>query len=284
MAIVTNIEMKEKKHKIGYALLLILLGVWVVAQFFPMFWMVIGGFKTNNELISVKLKILPEVWQWENYVKAFTTYDIGKNFLNTFIICVAIIVIQVGNSALSAYSLSKIKPKCGNFFFMFFLGTMMFSGTALMFPLYIMMTKLGLIGSKWALILSSSAWAYCIFLFKNFFDGIPKDLFEAAEIDGCGRMGMFTRILLPLSKPVMVVCIMNTFLTVYNDFLYPLMLLPDEKDWTIMIRLYLLEKQGTVDLPVLYVMLTVATLPVVLVYLFAQKDITEGVVMSGIKG
>lgn len=284
MAIVTNIEMKEKKHKIGYALLLILLGVWVVAQLFPMFWMVIGGFKTNNELISVKLKILPEVWQWENYVKAFTTYDIGKNFLNTFIICAAIIVIQVGNSALSAYSLSKIKPKCGNFFFMFFLGTMMFSGTALMFPLYIMMTKLGLIGSKWALILSSSAWAYCIFLFKNFFDGIPKDLFEAAEIDGCGRMGMFTRILLPLSKPVMVVCIMNTFLTVYNDFLYPLMLLPDEKDWTIMIRLYLLEKQGTVDLPVLYVMLTVATLPVVLVYLFAQKDITEGVVMSGIKG
>lgn len=284
MAIVTNIEMKEKKHKVGYAVLLVLLGIWAIIQFFPMTWMILGGFKTNNELIAVKLKILPEVWQWQNYVEAFTTYDIGRNFLNSAILCVAIIVIQVGNSALSAYSLSKIKPKCGNFFFMFFLATMMFSGTALMFPLYIMMTKMGLIGSKWALILSSSAWAYCIFLFKNFFDGIPKDLFEAAEIDGCGRFGMFTKILLPLSKPVLVVCIMNTFLTVYNDFLYPLMLLPNEKDWTIMIRLYLLEKQNLVDLPVMYVMLTAATLPVILVYLFAQKDITEGVVMSGIKG
>ena len=284
MAIITAVEAGRKQNKIAYAVLLIILTFGVAVQFFPMTWMILGGFKTDTELISAVPKLLPDKWQWKNYIDAFKTYDIGKNVLNTVILCVSIIVIQVGNSALSAYSLSKIKPRCGNFVFMFFLSTMMFSGTALMFPLYILFTKLGLIGNKLALILSSSAWAYSIFLFKNFFDGIPGELMEAAEIDGCNKMQSFIKIILPLSKPVLVVCTMNTFLAVYNDFLYPLMLLPNEKDWTLMIRLYTVDKLGNAPLPIVYVLLTVATLPVVITYLFAQKNIAEGVAMTGIKG
>ena len=284
MAIITAVEAGRKRNKIAYAILLIILTIGVMIQFFPMVWMILGGLKTDNELISAVPKVLPEKWQWQNYIEAFKTYDIGKNVINTAILCVSIILIQVGNSALSAYSLSKIRPKCGNFVFMFFLSTMMFSGTALMFPLYILFTKLGLIGNKMALILSSSAWAYSIFLFKNFFDGLPDELMEAADIDGCSKIKAFFHIILPLSKPVFVVCTMNTFLAVYNDFLYPLMLLPNEKDWTIMIRLFTVDKLGNAPLPIVYVLLTVATLPVVITYLFAQKNIAEGVAMTGIKG
>lgn len=284
MALITDVERKKPLYQIGYIILLIILTAGIAVQFFPMVWMIIGGFKTDLELISPVFKFLPGEWLTENYVKAFTQYNFLRNVYNTCYLLVAILIIQVTNSALSAYSLSKIKPKGGNVIFLYFLATMMFSGTALMFPLYIMMVKVGLIGSKWALILSSSAWAYCIFLFKNFFDGVPIELFEAADIDGCGKVKSFTHILLPLSKPVCVVCLVQSFIAVYNDFLYPFMMLPNEQDWTIMIRLYMIDKSGSADMPILYVLMTVATIPSLILFLLAQKNIAQGISMTGIKG
>jgi len=284
MALITDVERKKPLYKTGYIILLVIMTLGIFVQFFPMLWMIIGGFKTQIELESTTFQFLPKVWNFDNYVRAFAEFDFTQNIYNTCYLVAAILIIQVTNSILSAYSLSKIKPKGHNIIFMYFLATMMFSGTALVFPLYIMMTKLGLIGSKWALILSSSAWAYCIFLFKNFFDGVPIELFEAADIDGCGKIKAMTHILLPLSKPVIVVCVVQSFIAVYNDFLYPLMILKDNKDWTIMVRLYNIQEKSNLEMPLVYVLMTVATVPSLVLFLFAQKNIAEGVSMTGIKG
>ena len=195
-----------------------------------------------------------------------------------------VIIVQVSTSAMAAYSLSKLKPKCGEAVYMLMLGTMMFSGTALMFPTYIMMSKIGLIGNKFAVVLSLSAWAYSVILFRGFFDGIPKDLIEAGYIDGANKFQTLIHVMLPLSKPIFAVNILNTFMAVYNEFVLSSMLLPDAKDWTLMIRLYLIQQNSSVPMNVIYVLLVVTVVPIILFYLLAQNYIAEGVTMTGIKG
>lgn len=284
MAVIQNIELKNHKGRIALILVYIFLAIGAIVQFFPLVWLFLGTFKTNNELVSAVPNILPEKWSIDAYINAFGTYDIWKNIYNTAFMCVTIIIVQTFTSTLAAFSFSKLKPKCGNFVYMLMLGTQMFNATALLFPSYIMMTKMGLVGNKLSWILTSSAWAYAIVLYKNFFDNIPKDLVEAAQIDGAGTLKQILHIIIPLSKPIYAVCILNTFMAVYNDFLFPLMLLPDERDWTLMIRIYALNNAGNVEKNVMYVLLFVTCIPSIIFYLFAQKNIQEGVSTAGIKG
>ncbi|MBQ7574421.1 MAG: carbohydrate ABC transporter permease [Clostridia bacterium] len=284
MAVMKSIELKTKKGKCISVLLIILLSIGAVIQFLPLLWMILATFKTEAELTSAIPHVFPANWSFKAYFEAFSKYHIMDNFSNTLIICASVVLLQVTNSAVAGYALSKLKPRSGEFLYMMFLGTMMFSGTALMFPLYIMMTQLGLIGSKLALILSSSVWAYSIVLFKSFFDNIPQELVEAASIDGASSLRIFVTMIIPLSKPVLAVNILNTFMAVYNDFLYPLMLLPNEKDWTVMMRLYMMDKLGTIPHNVIYVLMVAAVVPILIIYLFVQKNITEGVSTTGLKG
>ena len=284
MSVIQDVELKSKKGKILYIGIYALLAVMVVVQFFPMLWMFLGTFKSDPELTSAIPTMLPKEWRFSNYAEAFDKYDVWKNLWNTVYIIVMALVIQLGNSILSAYALSVMKPRFANAVQMAFLATMMFSGTALMFPLYIQMTQMGLIGSKWALILSSSVWAYSIIWFKSFFDNIPRDLFEAGKIDGASDLQMLGRIVIPLSKPIISVMCVNTFMAIYNDTVYPLMLLPEQKDWTIMIRLFVLTTAGTPKPSYMYVLLVIATIPSLVIYMIAQKNLVEGVSTSGIKG
>jgi len=284
MAVIQNVELKNPKGKLFLTLIYIILLIGAVVQFLPLVWLFVGTFKTNNELVSAIPKFLPEKWSLDAYIEAFAKYDIWENIYNTVFMCVSIIVVQTVTSTLAAFSFSKLKPRCGGFVYMLMLGTQMFSTTALLFPTYIMMTKMGLIGSKASWILTSSAWAYAIVLYKNFFDNIPKDLVEAAQIDGAGTFRQILHIIIPLSKPIYAVCILNTFMAVYNDFLFPLMLLPNEKDWTLMIRIFALDNAGGVKQNVMYVLLFVTCIPSIVFYLMAQRNIQEGVSTSGIKG
>lgn len=284
MAVIQNIELKSKRGKIIKSAIYIFLTVGALVQFFPLVWMFLGTFKTNNELISAVPTIFPEKWSLASYIEAFSKYKIWENLYNTFFICISIIVVQTVTSTLAAFSLSKLKPKCSGVVYMIIMGTQMFSATALLFPTYIMMSKMGLIGNKLSWILTSSAWAYAIVLYKSFFDSIPKDLIEAAQIDGAGTFKQLIHIMIPLSKPIYAVNILNTFMVVYNDFLFPLMLLPNEKDWTLMIRIFAMSNSENVPQNVMYVLLFVTCLPSIIFYLFAQKNIQEGISTSGLKG
>lgn len=284
MAILQDVELKNKKGRSVYSAIFIFLSVAVIIQFFPMFWMIISTFKTDAELTATIPTIFPKVWNFVAYKEAFEMYDVWNNLGNTFYIIGMIIIIQISNSIISAYVLSAMKPRFSKVVQMIFLTTMMFSGTALMFPLYIQMTQMELIGSKWAVILASSVWAYAIFWFKSFFDNIPSDLYEAARIDGASHIKILTSIVLPLSKPIIAVMCVNTFMAVYNDTVLPLMLLPNQKDWTIMIRLFVLNTAGSPDPSHMYVLLLVATIPSFIIYMMAQKQLVEGVSTTGIKG
>ena len=281
MAVIQDVEIKRKKW-IMYVIYTVL-GLGLIVQFFPIVWMFLGTFKTTTELTSAVPSLLPESWSFANYEEAFTKLSLWKNILNTVIMCVTIIILQTVTSTLAAYSLSKMKPRGSGFLYMLILGTQMFSTMALLFPTYILMVKWGLIGNKISWMLTSSAWAYAIVLYKSFFDNIPKDIIEAARIDGAGNFRIILNIILPLAKPVYAVCILNTFIAVYNDFLFPLMLLPDTKDWTLMMRVFALQK-GSTSQTTMYVLLFVTRIPSIVFYLMAQKNIQEGISTSGIKG
>lgn len=281
MAVIQEVEYKRKKW-IKY-LIYTILSIGLIVQFLPLVWMFLGTFKTSQELTSAIPSLLPQTWSLDNYKTLFEKMDLWTNILNTLFMCVTIIIVQTITSTLAAYALSKVKPRCGGFLYMLILGTQMISTMALLFPTYILMTKWGLIGNKMSWILTSSAWGYAIVLYKSFFDSIPQDLMEAAKIDGAGTFQIIFRIILPLAKPVYAVCILNTFMAVYNDFLFPMMLLPNSENWTLMMRVFALEK-GAGSINVLYAALFITCIPSIVFYLFAQKHIQEGISTSGIKG
>ena len=203
------------------------------------------------------------------------------------LLCVGVILLQVTISTLAAYALSMLRPKGSKWVMSFFLGTMMINSQALAWPTYIMFTNffgMRLIDNLWSLILSFSAWAWAIFILKSFFDGIPKDLLESARIDGASSARILWSIVMPLSKPVFAVVILNTFMACYNQFIYPLILLPDSANWTIMVRIYAIQSSSSATWNQIMVLLGCATLPVILCYMFAQKYIVQGISMSGLKG
>lgn len=284
MAILLESERKSKKSKVLYAANITFLSLLAVVQFMPLYWLFIGTFKTNSELQNPIPTFLPNEWLLEAYQKAFTNYNIWNNVLNTLIMCGSIILIQTFTSTLAAYSLSRIKTKCSNFCYTFIISTQMISATCLLFPTYILLVKFGLIGSRVSWMLTSSAWGYAIVLYKDFFDSIPHSLFESAEIDGAGTGKQITAILLPLTKPIFAVNILNTFMAVYNDFLLPTMILPNEETWTLMMRVFMMDKAGTAEPSVMYVLLFLTTMPSIIFYLLAQKNIVQGVASSGVKG
>ena len=284
MAIILESELKSKKTKLVYAVIYAFLAVFAVIQFMPLYWMIIGTFKTNIELQSAIPTIIPKMWTFEGYKDVFTNFNILQNILNTAFFCGSIILVQTITSTFAAFSLSRIKSWYNPFVYTLIIATQMISTTTLLFPTYILLTKWGLIGNKLSWVLMSSGWGYAIVLYKNFFDGIPKDLFEAAEIDGAGIFKQIWYIMIPLSKAIFAVNILNTFMAVYNDFLLPVMILPDEKDWTLMMRVFMMDKKGNVELNTMYVFLFVTTIPSILFYLLAQKNIVRGVSADGIKG
>ena len=283
-----KIEQKSVKGKIVYGVILLILCIGIPLQVFPYLWMVSGMFKGNREIMSAIPSIIPKTPVFDNIPKVFDKYNLFENFKNTMILCFGTILIQCSISILAAYSLAHLKPKGSRYVLLFFIGTMMINEQAIAIPTFLMFqnflgTGVRLINSFWSILLAFSAWGWVIFLLKGFFDGLPKDLLESAKIDGAGSMQVLSRIVMPLSKPVLAVVILNTFMAVYNQFLFPLILLPDSQKWTIMIRIYAAQ-QSNATWNDSMVLLTFSTIPVLVVYLLAQKYIVQGISMTGLKG
>jgi len=280
-------EIKHKKRFL-YISILALLIVGIPLQLFPHFWMFSNMFKSSIEVFQFPPSFLPDVFHLENIFEVFTKYNLFNNLYNSLVLGFGVVLIQVPISALAAFSLSKLKPKGSKIILMFFVVTLMISQQALLIPSFLMMhdfpvLNLNLLNTFWAVILPFTAWGWSIFVFKGFFDSIPKSLLESARIDGASNLLIFTKIIIPLSKPVFAVVILNTFNAVYRQFIFPLMMLSQEEKWTLMIRVYT-ATEGYVPWNHIMVMLFVAMLPVLIVYVFCQDYIVEGIKTTGLKG
>lgn len=284
MAVIQNTELNNRKYKILYRVIFALLCIQGVFMFFPLYLMITGSFKTNEELLGAVPTLWPKTWSIEGFKNAFSKFNVLGNIFNTIFFCGSIIIVQTFTSTLAAFSLSRIKNKVNSVLYMVILGTQMMTTMSLMFSTYILIVNWGMIGNKMAWVLMSSAWAYAILLYKNFFDSIPHELFEAAEIDGAGIGKQILHIMMPLSKSIFALNVLNTFNVVYNDYLLPVMIYPDEKDWTLMMRIFMMDKAGNTEPSMMYVLLTVTAFPAIVFYLFAQRHIKDGVTSGSVKG
>jgi len=225
--------------------------------------------------------------RWGNFVNAVKAMRYFPRYLwNTLLLCVLTVVGTVCSSALAAYGFSRIDWRGRDKVFAVVLGTMMVPFPVVMVPLYCLFRWFGMIGTLQPLWVGSFfAQAFNVFLLRQFFMGIPKDLSDAARIDGCGEFAIFLRIILPAAKPALIVVALLQFLFTWNDFLGPLIYLTDQKDYTLALGLQFFQSQnGGTEWHYLMAASVLVIAPVMLLFLVAQKSFIEGISMTGMKG
>ena len=253
---------------------------------FPFFYMLTSSLKSSSEVVTVPPQLFPEVLQIGNYAEAVSipNVKVGRQLLNSTLVTVAVVAGQVITSVLAGYAFARLNFPGRDTLFVLYLGTLMVPFAVLIVPMYKLMLFFGWIDSFWALTIPWLCTAYGTFLLRQFFMGLPRDLEEAALIDGATRWGILLRIAMPLAKPAIATLATISFLYAWNSFLWPLIVInsPEKKVIT----------QGLMDLQSLYAVRVdlvmagsvLAVLPTVLVYLFAQRYFIEGVATAGLAG
>lgn len=271
---------------IGKPLLYAVLLVFAVMFVFPFLWMISTSLKELDQALSQKISLVPEPVQWGNYAEATSAIPFWRYTLNTLFLCAMNVIGTTLSCAFVAYGFARIEWPGREKLFAITLATMMIPFPVLMVPLYKIFLELGWIGSFRPLwVPAFFGTAYNIFLLRQFFRGLPRDLTEAAMIDGCSHLRIFWQIILPLSRPALLVVALFNFMYVWNDFMGPLIFLTDPDQFTLALGLQAFQsKQGGTEMNLLMAAATLMILPIVALFLFAQRQFVEGISMTGIKG
>lgn len=256
----------------------------------PPVWVILSSMKDIKEFFQIPPTIIPKSFHPEKLVEAWTQIKFYKYYINTLEITLGTVVFSVVFNGLLGFVLSRLKPKGSSVIFLMVVWTMMLPNSISMVPLFKNIIKMPLIhinisNTFWPLWLMAGANAFFVLVFKGFFDGIPKALIEAARLDGCNDMSIFFKVVLPLSKPVIMVVLIFTLNNTWSDFFWPYLILKDPQLYTVIVRIYTMKAASggyTMDLQM--VALTFAIIPPAILFLIFQKYIMQGFTLSGIKG
>jgi len=275
------------KHRSNPLLRVLLYAALILASaafLAPLAWMISTSLKPLNETMSLPPQWIPSHLQWRNYPDAIAEMRYFWRYAgNSLFLCVMTVAGTVMSSALVAYGFSRIEWRGRDKVFMVLLATMMIPFPVVMVPIYGLFKSLGWIGSfKPLWVPAFFASAFNVFLLRQFFLGLPKDISEAARIDGCSEFGIFLRVILPLCKPALLVVALFQFLYTWNDFLGPLIYLTDQKDFTLALGLQSFQsQQGGTAWHHLMAASTLVVLPVIILFFFTQKSFIEGIATTG---
>ncbi|MFC5469205.1 carbohydrate ABC transporter permease [Cohnella suwonensis] len=251
----------------------------------PMIWLVRSSLMTSGQIFEMPPVWVPSPFKFSNYREALTTVDFGLYFKNTAYITVMCLVGAIISSAITAYSFARIQWPGRKLVFGLLLSSMMLPGAVTLIPTFIGWKLVGLINTYYPLILPVwFASAFDIFLLRQFFSTIPKELDEAAYVDGASHFTIFWKIILPLSKPALIVIGLFSFMNTWNDFMGPLVYLNDEKKYTVALGLQMFQSLHSAQWHLLMAASTVVIIPVIIVFFAGQKYIIEGVTLTGLKG
>lgn len=263
-----------------YAVVLLL----TVSMLIPFLWMVSASFKTNLEVFSFPIQWIPEVFHFENYSNIWKIADYPLIFFNTAKLTVIITILQIITSTLAAYAFSKIYFPERDKLFLLYLATMMVPYQVVMIPQFSIIRSMGLTNTHMALILIQAFTPMGVFLIKQFFDGIPNELIEAARIDGLNEFGIYSKIMLPLAKSSMISLAILTITATWNDFLAPLIYISDSKLYTIQLGLRNLCSEYTAEYGQIMAASVISVIPIFLIYCIFQRFFEEGMVSGAVKG
>lgn len=264
--------------------LYIVLSVMLAGVMLPFVWMVLGAFKPNSELMASPPSWLPQNPSLDNFQLLFEKAAFGTYFVNSLVVAVSVVAGNLLFSAMLGYALARLDFPGKRIIFGAVMGSLMIPGLVLFIPQFILAANLHLIGNLFALILPFLVQPFGVFLMRQFFLGLPKDLGEAARIDGAGEFGVFFRIYLPLAVPAFATLGILTFLGSWNNFLWPLVVSVNESTYTLPVGLALVANgQHQSDYGLLLAGATVVVAPILAVFLLLQRYFIEGIATSGIK-
>ncbi|EHO6474911.1 carbohydrate ABC transporter permease [Listeria monocytogenes] len=248
----------------------------------PFIWMVLSSLKTDAEILKIPPTIWPETFTLDNFTKLFTEMDFAIYLKNTLII-VFFSFFGLFLNAMAGYVFAKFKFKGKNKLFYLVLATMMIPGQVTMIPVYLLLNAAGLTNTMTGIVLPGLVGAFGIFLFRQFMSTISDDLLEAARLDGASEFYIFWRIVIPISRPVLAVQGILTFIAGWNSFLWPLIIANDEKFYTLSVGLQLLKGQYGSNYALQMAGATFMVIPIILIFMTFQKYILKGFNVSGMK-
>ena len=285
--IITNKNQKPKRLMRSFGIYLFLI-FGAVTMFAPFLWMITTSLKEPGEVFAYK-KVwwadwVPTAFIWENYVKAWFAVPFARFYINSVIVTVLTTLGQVGTSAMAAYAFARLRFPGRDRIFFFYLGTMMIPGAVTMIPVFILLRQLGWIDTFKAMVLPGIFTAYGTFMLRQFFLTLPKDLEDAAEIDGCSYFGIFWRIVLPLSKPALATLTIFTFMGSWMNFMWPLIVMNTQEKFPLPVGLAYFQTLHRTDWTLLMAGSVMMILPILIVFIFGQRYFVEGIKLTGIKG
>jgi multiple sugar transport system permease protein len=281
----TPIQTKSPiKNVIGRTILYLFLIGNAVLMIFPFVWMISTSFKTNNLVMVMPPKVIPNPFTFENYTRLLNFLPFDRMLFNSIFAAIATTIGQLLTASMAAYAFGRIKFKGREVLFLAYLATLMVPGAMLVTPRFILMRYLGWINTYQGLIMPGIFTAFGVFFLRQAFIKIPRDLEDAAVIDGASHWVIFWRITLPLVKPALGTLGLLAFMQSWNDYLWPLFVARVPELMTLPVGLASAHGQYTTDWGLIMAGSVVTIIPMLIVFLFTQRYYVNGVVMSGIKG
>ncbi len=266
--------------------ILLLIGAFTMVG--PFLWMISTSLKAPGAVFSYQKEWwqewLPTSFVWQNYIKAWHVVPFARFYINSIVVSILITAGQVATSAMAAYAFARLQFKGRDKVFFAYLATMMVPSAVTMIPVFILLEKFGWVDTYKAMVLPAIFTAYGTFMLRQFFLTLPRDLEDAAKIDGCSYFGIFWRIILPLSKPALATLTTFTFMGSWMSFMWPLIVMNTHEKFTLPIGLAYFQSLHGTDWTLLMAGSVMMILPILLVFIFNQRFFVEGIKLAGIKG
>jgi len=276
--------MKKKINQRLQIISYVVLTLGAITMVLPFLWMISTSLKSLGEVFVFPPTFFGEEIVWGNYPKVADRFPFGLFFLNSLKISFIVVFVQLFTSALAGFAFARLKFPFRDTLFALYLATLMIPYHITLVPIFVIMRYFGWIDTHYSLIIPSLVSAFGTFLMRQFFLTIPKELEDAARIDGCTPFGIFWRIFLPLSKPALATLGVFIFMGTWNDFIRPLIFINSISKMTIPLGLSAMQGMYSTDWPVLMAGSMISILPVLVVFIFAQEYFVRGITLSGLKG
>jgi len=250
----------------------------------PFLWMISTSLMEEHEVYQFPPKFIPSAWLWENFAEAMTLQPFGRFFLNTAIVAGASVAGQLLFCSMAAYAFARLRFPYRDPLFAVYLATMMIPGIVTIIPSFLIISMFGWVNTYWALFTPTLSSVWGIFLLRQFFQTIPGDLEDAARIDGASELAIFWHIVLPLSKPALATLAIFAFMNSWKDFLWPLIVTNRTSMRTVEVGIANFSTMYQTDWPHQMAAAVVVMLPIIIVFILAQKHFVKGITMTGLKG
>lgn len=263
-----------------YTFLLLMLMVTLA----PLIWMVAASFMPAGAASSFPPRFFPENPTTIHYQKLFSSFNLLGYIINSIVVSVGITVISLFFNSMAGFAFAKYRFPGRDRLFRLLLASMVIPAQVTMLPLFLMLNRLGLVNTYWGVIIPGMASIFGIFLIRQYIFSIPDSLIEAARMDGAGDFRIYWSIILPLAKPILVTLMIFTFMTAWNDFLWPLIVMTRDSMYTLPVALANLMGEHTQDTELMMAGSVITIVPILIVFLIMQKYYIRGIMLGSVKG